>query len=85
MLNFDCEFRFVRTREEGRMLVAGNHGFMPTESRRAGGPEGHIIRRIPLAGPDGEQLHHDYYAFWPKPRTSPLIMEFSTILEGLLA
>lgn len=84
-LNFDCAFRFVRSREEGRMLVAGNHGFMPTESRHAGGPEGFVIQRIPLVGPDGAQLSHDYYAFWPKQRTTPLVMEFATILEGLFA
>ncbi|MEC4271888.1 LysR family transcriptional regulator [Adlercreutzia sp. R25] len=84
-LNFDGEFLFVRSREEGRMLVAGNHGFMPTESRLAEGPSGTILRRIPLTTSGDQQLSHEYYAFWLKSRTTPLVEEFAEILEGLFA
>ncbi len=84
-LNFDCEFRFVSSREEGRMLVAGNHGFMPVETRQEDGATGTIVRRIPLVDAKGRQTSQDYYAFWLKGRTNPLVEEFAEILQGLLA
>lgn len=84
-LNFDCEFRFVISREEGRMLVAGNHGFMPVETRQEDGASGSIVRRIPLVDAKGRQASQDYYAFWLKGRTSPLVEEFAEILQGLFA
>lgn len=84
-MNFACAFHFVRSREEGRMLVAGNHGFMPIEARVAEGPSGTILRRIPLAGGTGTQLSQDYYAFWLKSRTTPLVEEFADILASLFA
>lgn len=34
---------------------------------------------------DGERLSRDYYAFWPKSRTTPLVEEFAGILKGLFA
>ncbi len=84
-LNFDCEFRFVESREEGRMLVAGNHGFMPVEMREEAGATGTVVRRVPLVGADGRQASRDYYAFWLKGRTNPLVEEFAEILQGLFA
>ncbi len=85
MLGFSCEFTFARSREEGRMLVAGNRGFMPLETRADEGPSGSIVRRVPLIGADGARLSRDYYAFWPKSRTTPLVEEFAGILKGLFA
>lgn len=82
-LNFDCEFRFVGSREEGRMLVAGNHGFMPVESRQETIASGAIVKRIPLVDAKGKQAFQNYYAFWLKSRTSPLVEEFAKILQGL--
>lgn len=84
-LNFDCEFRFVASREEGRMLVAGNHGFMPIEARQQTGASGTIVKRIPLVDAKGQQTFQSYYAFWLKNRTSPLVEEFAEILQGLFA
>lgn len=82
-LNFHGDFIFVRSREEGRMLVAGNRGFMPIESREPEEANGAIIRRIPLVTADNEPYARDYYAFWTKKHTSPLIQEFAEILTGL--
>lgn len=82
-LNFDCEFRFVGSREEGRMLVAGNHGFMPIETRQEDGASGTIVKRIPLVDAKGRQASQSYYAFWLKCRPNPLVEEFSEILQGL--
>lgn len=83
-LGFDCEFRFVRTIEEGRMMVAGNQGFMLLEAREDTPRVGTVVRRIPLVGPAG-RLRQDYYAFWPKGGSNPLIEEFADILAGLFA
>jgi DNA-binding transcriptional LysR family regulator len=64
------------------MMVAGNRGLMPIETRDHQGRSGSILRRIPLVGPRG-QLVSEYYAYWPKDRTTPLIEEFADILSSM--
>ena len=81
-LGFRSDFLFARSREEGRMMVAGNRGFMPVETRTQTGRTGAAIRRIPLVGQDG-QLKSEYYCYWPKDRSNNLIEEFADILQGL--
>ncbi|MBS5449949.1 MAG: hypothetical protein KHY83_02795 [Coriobacteriia bacterium] len=77
-------------------MVAGNRGFLPVERREDAAPSGTVIRRIPLVGPNPDgaartsgprlrHLSHDYYAFWLKARTSPLVEEFADILASLFA
>lgn len=82
VLGFSSDFLFARTREEGRMMVAGNRGFMPVEMRSQTGRTGSIIRRIPLVG-HGGQLKSEYYAYWPKDRENVLMREFGDILLGM--
>jgi DNA-binding transcriptional LysR family regulator len=82
VLGFRSSFLFARSREEGRMMVAGNRGFMPVETRAQNGRSGSAIRRIPLVGPQG-QLKSEYYCYWPKDRTNRLIEELSDILAGM--
>ena len=82
VLGFSNDFLFVRSREEGRMMVAGNRGFMPVEAREQTGRSGSIVRRIPLVGQAG-QLKSEYYAYWPKDRENVLIREFADILTGM--
>jgi len=82
ILGFSNNFIFARSREEGRMMVAGNRGFMPVEAREQTGRTGSIIRRIPLIGQDG-QLKSEYYAYWPKDRENVLVREFGDILTGM--
>ena len=82
VLGFHSDFLFVRSREEGRMMVAGNRGFMPMETRVQAGRTGSAIRRIPLIGQDG-QLKSEYYCYWPKIRTNRLVEEFADILADL--
>ncbi len=79
VLGFSSNFLFARSREEGLMMVAGNRGFMPIETREQTGRTGSIVRRIPLVGQDG-QLKSEYYAYWPKDRENPLVREFGNIL-----
>ena len=82
VLGFRSDFLFARSREEGRMMVAGNRGFMPLEMRAQTGRTGSALRRIPLVGQDG-QLKTEYYCYWPKDRTNNLIEEFADILAGM--
>ena len=82
VLGFDSDFLFARSREEGRMMVAGNRGFMPLEVRTQTGRTGAALRRIPLVGQNG-QLKSEYYCYWPKDRTNKLIEEFADILTGM--
>ena len=82
VLGFRSDFLFARSREEGRMMVAGNRGFMPIEMRAQTGRTGSALRRIPLVGQDG-QLKSEYYCYWPKDRTNNLIEEFADILAGM--
>lgn len=81
VLNFDCEFLFTRSREEGRMMVAGNRGFMPIETRDDETRSGSIVRRIPLFGEDGH-ISHEYFVFWLKARTNVLVEEFADVLAA---
>ncbi|MBO7701939.1 MAG: hypothetical protein J6S36_03410, partial [Eggerthellaceae bacterium] len=82
VLGFRSDFLFARSREEGRMMVAGNRGFMPIEMREQTDRTGSAIRRIPLVGQNG-QLKSEYYCYWPKDRTNNLIEEFADILSGM--
>lgn len=86
VLNFPCPFVFAESLEEARMMVAGNRGFLPIESREVPGsprPAGNVIKRIPLENASG-QLRRDYYAFWPASRGSWITKEFARILKDLL-
>ena len=82
VLGFRSDFLFARSREEGRMMVAGNRGFMPVETREMTPRTGSAIRRIPLVGPSG-QLKSEYYCYWSRDRTNNLIEEFANILSGM--
>lgn len=82
MLGFNNTFLFARSREEGRMMVAGNRGCMPIEMRAQTGRSGSAICRIPLVGQAG-QLKSEYYCYWPKGRTNKLIEEFADILQSM--
>ena len=82
VLGFRSDFLFARSREEGRMMVAGNRGFMPIETRVKTGRTGSALRRVPLVGQDG-QLKSEYFLYWPKDRTNRLIEEFADILAGM--
>lgn len=84
VLNFPCPFIFAANREEAHMMVAGNRGFLPLETRSAGAAGGGVIKHIPLVNASG-QLQREYYAFWPKRRTNWLVKEFTRILHDLIS
>ena len=82
VLGFRSDFLFARSREEGRMMVAGNRGFMPIEMRQQAPRSGSAIRRVPLVGQEG-QLKSEYYCYWPRDRANRLVEEFADILAGM--
>lgn len=82
IMGFAGGFLYAQSADEGRMMVAGNRGWMPVESRAQEGRTGTVIRRIPLHDGAGQSMS-EYYAFWPRARTNPLVEEFASILEGL--
>ena len=81
-MGFSGGFLYADSADGGRMMVAGNRGWMPVESRERAGRTGTVIRRIPLHDGAGHSKS-EYYAFWPKTRTNPLVEEFAGMLEGL--
>lgn len=83
VLNFPCPFLFAANLEEAHMMVAGNRGFLPIESRDALPATGNVIRHVPLVNAAG-QLEREYYAFWPETRNGWAVRDFAHILKDLL-
>lgn len=82
ILGFKGPIVFANSLEQARMMVAGNKGYLPLESRERCDRIGTVIRRIPLL--DGtDRLKREYYAFWLKDRSNALVKEFAEILKEL--
>lgn len=73
-------FIFAENLEEGRILVAGNKGFMPLESVHPLIQTGVSIQRIPFVR-NNEQIERKYFAFWKKKRDNEILREFALILK----
>ena len=82
-LGFGGQFLFAENLEEGRLMVAGNRGFLPIESVGTLPPAGAAIRRLPIVR-NGQQLQRNYCVFWLKDQTNYYIEEFAGILQKLL-
>ena len=82
-LGFGGQFLFAENLEEGRLMVAGNRGFLPIESVGTLPPAGAAIRRLPIVR-NGQQLQRNYCVFWLKEQTNYYIEEFAGILRKLL-
>lgn len=82
-LGFGGSFLFAENLEEGRLMVAGNRGFLPIEGVGTLPPEGNAIRRLPLCR-NGKQILRNFCAFWRKENTNEYIEAFAEILRGLL-
>lgn len=83
-LGFNGSFLFAESLDEGRLLVAGNRGFLPIESVGTLPPPVGTIRRIPLMK-DRVPITRKYCAFWQKKRSNYYIEEFAALLQQLLA
>lgn len=82
-LGFGGRFLFAESLEEGRLMVAGNRGFLPIESVGTLPPAGTSIRRLPIMQ-NGQQLRRNYCVFWIKEQTNYYIEEFAELLKKLL-
>ncbi|MBP1047389.1 LysR family transcriptional regulator [Enterococcus sp. BWM-S5] len=82
-LGFRGNFLFAESLDEGRLLVAGNRGFLPIESVGTLPQPVGTIRRIPLVK-DQAAITRKYCAFWQKKRSNYYIEEFAELLKELL-
>lgn len=82
VMNFDGDFLLASNKDEGHMMVAGNRGWLPIESKEKSRETSGIVRRIPLHDGNGH-TSSEYYAFWPKSKANPLVAEFADILKEL--
>lgn len=82
-LGFGGRFLFAESLEEGRLMVAGNRGFLPIESVGTLPPAGTSTRRLPIMQ-NGQQLRRNYCVFWVKEQTNYYIEEFAELLKKLL-
>jgi DNA-binding transcriptional LysR family regulator len=82
-LGFQGSFIFTENLEDGRVLVAGNKGFMPIEGGKNFMQMKLPIRRLPLIQSES-QIQMYYYAFWKKGRDAEDVREFADILRTLL-
>ena len=79
-LGFGGRFLFAENLEEGRLMVAGNRGFLPVERVGTLPPCGTGVKRLPVME-RGQQLKRNYCLFWVKENASYYIEEFAEILE----
>lgn len=79
-LGFCGNIIFVENLEQGRVLVAGNKGFMPIEYMPNMKANGGRIVSIPLVR-NRQQIERNYYAFWKKETTNIYKEEFAKILH----
>ncbi len=80
ILGFCGGFLFAENLEEGRLMVAGNKGFMPIEAVTDVPQIGVTMKRVPLYR-DEKQVRRSYYAFWKKENGNPDIKNFAEILR----
>ena len=64
-LGFGGRFLFAENLEEGRLMVAGNRGFLPVERVGTLPPCGTGVKRLPVME-RGQQLKRNYCLFWVK-------------------
>ena len=62
-LGFGGRFLFAENMEEGRLMVAGNRGFLPVERVGTLPPCGTGVKRLPIME-RGQQLKRNYCLFW---------------------
>lgn len=82
-LDFGGSYVFAENLEEGRLLVAGNRGYLPIDNAGTLPPAGESVVRVPIYR-GGAPLTRNYCAFWPKERGGYYIEEFAALLHRLL-
>ncbi|MDR1532331.1 MAG: LysR family transcriptional regulator [Clostridiales bacterium] len=82
-LGFGGSFLFAENLDEGRLMVAGDRGFLPLERAGTLPPPGPSIRRLPLYQ-NGSPVKRNYCLFWRKENTNRYIEEFAETLRKLI-
>lgn len=82
-LGVGSSFLFAENLEEGRLMVAGNRGFLFIESVGTLPPEGALLKRVPVFRL-GKQIKRNYCLFWLREHTNYYIEEFADIFCNLL-
>lgn len=82
-LGFGGNFLFARDLEEGRLMVAGNQGFLPVEGVGTLPMPDPSICRIPLLRGE-HRIQRNFCAFWKKERNNQYLEGFADILKKLL-
>lgn len=82
ILGFGGNFLFVGNLEEGRLMVAGNKGFMPVEAVTNIPQVGATMTRLPLFRND-VHIQRDYFAFWKTENSNSDIESFANILHAM--
>ena len=82
-VGFGGSFLFAGNLEEGRLMVAGNRGFLPVDKVGTLSPAGAAVKRLPILQ-GGQKLRRNYCLFWMKEHSSYYIEEFAGMLRTLL-
>ena len=82
-LGYGGSYLFADHLEEGRLMVAGNRGFLPVEGVGTLPPEAAAVRRLPVYR-EGRQIMRNYCAFWRRDQAAYYIEEFAALLRNLL-
>lgn len=82
-LGFSQPFLFAENLEEGRLMVAGQQGFLPIEAIGTLPPPSQGIIRLPLYHKN-QPLKRKYCAFWYKETSNVYIEAFADLMHQLL-
>ena len=80
-LGFKGNFIYARSLDEAKLLVASNKGFLPQSGKIQEYTTDGAIVEIPYCDSDG-QITTDYYAYWKKNISNPIIEAFAKILKN---
>lgn len=81
VLGFKGNFIFANSLSEAKLLVASNKGFFIQTGKIQEKTPFEAMEEIPYCDDDG-QLTENYYAYWKKSISNPIIEEFAKILKS---
>lgn len=81
VLGFKGNFIYARSLDEAKLLVASNKGFLSQCGKIQDKKTEGAIEEIPYFDSDG-QIEVNYYAYWKKNISNPIIENFAKILKS---
>lgn len=79
-MGFGEDYFFAESKEEAKLLVAGNRGFLPIEQHNKVEKNGTTILQIPLIR-EGKQIARTYCVFWKKIKDCIMYQDFAGFLQ----